>query len=331
MSFAAPVLLLSLLLVPAAMAAYLWFDRRRESRAEVWASPALLPNMVDRPSAWRRHVPVALLFVGVALLLVGFARPRATINEQRQEATVILVLDVSGSMAANDSQPTRLAAARAAAEKYVDALPSGYQISVITFSDHSSVVVPPTHDRASVRAALARAKTGPQGTALASAVARAVAVAKTVQSRSTDSQSTDKGKRPPAVVVLFSDGGQTAGRIKPQQAAKQAKAAGIPVTAVGVGTPDGVVEQPVQGGYTERIQVPVQPAVLRTIASGSGSGGRYVAGARAVDVKQTFEELGSRVGHQRKAVEVTSAAAAGGLIFMLVGAVLSGAWFRRLV
>ena len=322
MSFAAPVLLLWLLALPVAVGVYVWLERRRERRAAAWASPALLPNMVDRPSSWRRHVPVALLLAGVALLLVGFARPQATVDQKLQEATVILVLDVSGSMAADDSPPTRLGAARSAAERYVDALPAGYQISVVQFSDHASVVVPPTHDRASVRAALARARTGPQGTALASAVSRAVAVAKTVPGRAT-------GKRPPAVIVLFSDGGQTAGRVTPQQAARQAKAADVPVTAVGVGTPDGIVEQPVQGGYTERIQVPVQPAVLRTIAVGSG--GRYVAGVRSVDVKQTFDELGSRVGHRRKAVEVTSAAAGGGLVFMLVGAVLSGAWFRRLV
>ncbi len=322
MSFAAPALLFSLLALPAAVAAYLWFERRRDGRAAAWAQPDLLPNMVARPSSWRRHIPAALLLVGVALLLVGFARPQAMVTEQRQEATVILVLDVSGSMAATDSQPTRLVAARAAAERYVDALPAGYQVSVVTFSDHASVVVPPTHDRASVRAALARARTGPQGTALATAVARAVAVAKTVPGQSTD-------KRPPAVVVLFSDGGQTAGRVTPQQAAARAKAAGVPVTAVGVGTPDGVVEQDIQGGYTERIEVPVQPAVLQTIARGSG--GRYVPGARSVDVRQTLEELGSRVGTQRKAVEVTSALAGGGLVFMLVGGVLSGAWFRRLV
>jgi len=322
MSFAAPALLLSLLALPAAVAAYVWFERRRDGRAAAWAAPDLLPNMVERPSSSRRHIPAGLLLVGVALLLVGFARPQAMVTEQRQEATVILVLDVSGSMAATDSQPTRLAAARAAAEQYVAALPAGYQISVITFSDHSSVVVPPTHNRASVRAALARARTGPQGTALATAVARAVAVAKTVPGQSTD-------KRPPAVVVLFSDGGQTAGSVTPQQAAQRAKAAGIPVTAVGVGTPDGVVEQDIQGGYTERIQVPVQPAVLQAIARGSG--GRYVAGARSVDVRQTLDELGSRAGTQRKAVEVTSALAGGGLLFMLVGGVLSGAWFRRLV
>jgi Ca-activated chloride channel family protein len=322
MSFSHPILLVCLLAVPAAVAAYLWFDGRRDSRAAVWASPALLPNMVARPPAWRRHLPTALVLAGVTLLLVGFARPEATITVKRQDATVVLVLDVSGSMAASDSKPTRLAAARTAAKKYVDQLPKGHRMSVITFSDHTTLAVPPTHDLTRVRAALDRARTGPQGTALADAVSRAVAVAKGVAVK-------PGSKRPPAVIVVFSDGGQTAGRVTPQQAAQQARAAQIPVTTVLVGTPDGVVQQPVQGGFTERIQVPVKPEVLRTIARTSA--GRYVAGANAVDVKQTYSELGSRVGHRRKSVEITSAAAAGGLAFMLAGAVLSGVWFRRLV
>lgn len=322
MSFAAPLLLLFLLLLPLAVAVYLWLERRRNARGALWANAALLPNMVDRPSPRRRHLPAMLLIAGTALLLVGFARPEASHTVKRQEATVVLVLDVSGSMAANDSKPSRIAAARAAALKYVDALPNGYQMSVVAFSDHASVIVPPTHDLQLVRNGLARARAGPQGTALASAVERAVAVAKSVPARSTN-------RRHPAVIVLFSDGGQTAGRVTPQQAARAAKAAQIPVTAVAVGTPDGVVQQAVQGGYTERIQVPVQPAVLRTIASGSG--GRFVAGAQAVDVKRTFAELGSRVGSERKTVEVTAVAAAGGLVFMLAAAFLSGVWFRRLV
>jgi hypothetical protein len=98
---------------------------------------------------------------------------------------------------------------------------------------------------------------------------------------------------------------------------------------VGLGTPDGVVLQPVQGGYTERIQVPTQPAVLQSIAKRSG--GQYVSGIGAVDVKATYAELGSRVGHTHKTVEVTPVAAAGGLAFILAGAFLSGLWFRRLV
>jgi Ca-activated chloride channel family protein len=322
MSFTAPILLICLLAVPAAVAAYLWLDDRRDARASAWAPAPLLGNMVERPPAWRRHLPVILLLAGLTLLLVGFARPNATITVKKQDATVVLVLDVSGSMAAKDSKPTRLAAARAAANRYIDDLPSGYRMSVITFSDHTTLASPPTHDLDRVRMVLARARTGPQGTALADAVARGVAVARAVPAK-------PGSKHPPAVVVAFSDGGQTAGRVTPQQAAQQARTAGIPVTTVSVGTTDGVVEQPVKGGFTERIQVPVKPDVLQTIARTSG--GQFVAGARSVEPKVTYHELGSRVGHRRKEVEVTSVAAAGGLVFMLAGAALSGIWFRRIV
>jgi Ca-activated chloride channel family protein len=321
-SFSHPSLLVFLLAVPAAVAAYLWHERGHEGRAAAWAAPALLPNMVERPPAWRRHLPTALLLAGLALLLVGFARPQARITVKKQDATVVLVLDVSGSMAARDSSPTRLGAARRAAKAYVDKLPKGHRMSLITFSDHTTLAVPPTTDLDRMNAALDRARSGPQGTALADAVARAVAVAKAVPAK-------PGSKRPPAVIVVLSDGGQTAGRVTPQQAGQQARTAHIPVTAISVGTPDGIVQQPVRGGFTERIQVPAKPDVLQTIARTSG--GRFVRGAKSVDVKATYAELGSRVGHRRKTVEVTSAAAAGGLVFMLAGAVFSGLWFRRIV
>jgi Ca-activated chloride channel homolog len=320
MSFFAPLLLLFLLAVPLAVAGYLLLERRRERRAAAWAAPALLPNMADRPTSWRRHLPVALLLVGVALLLVGFARPSATVSVKRQEATVVVVLDVSGSMAARDSLPTRLAAAKAVALRYVDALPKGYRMSVVTFSDHAAVSAAPTHDLGAVRAAITKARAGPQGTALADAVAKAVQVGSSVKG-------TTKGTRPPAVIVLLSDGGQTAGRVTPQQAAAAAKKAGIPVSAVSLGTQDGVVLQPLKSGFTERIQVPSQPSVLQLIARASG--GRFYKGAASVDVKDTYSELGSRVGRTHKTVEVTAAAAGGGIVFMLAGALLSGLWFRR--
>jgi Ca-activated chloride channel family protein len=321
MSFDAPVLLLCLLAVPLAVAGYLWFDRQHDARAAAWAAPALLPNMVERPPSWRRHLPMALMLVGVALLLVGFARPSATFNVRREEATLVLVLDVSGSMAANDTPPSRPAAARAAAERFVDALPSGYEISVVTFSDHASVVAPPTRDTIRLRYVIEHAQSGPQGTALAEAVSRAVDVANSVHSST-------KGRRVPAEIVLFSDGGQTAGRTTPQQAGAQAAKAQVPVVAVSVGTPDGVVQQALKGGFTERFQVPVKPAVLQTIARASK--GRFVTGPQAVDPHTVYASLKGRAGHQRKAVEVTSAAAGGGLAFMLAGALLSGIWFRRL-
>ncbi|MDX6476647.1 MAG: Ca-activated chloride channel [Gaiellaceae bacterium] len=320
MSFAAPILLVCLLVVPLAVGGYLWLDRRRDARAAGWATPALLPNIVERPPSLRRHLPTALLLLGVALLLVGFARPRTTLSVKRQDATVVLVLDVSGSMAAKDVRPSRLAAARAAALRFVDRLPRGYRMSLVTFSDHTAVSVPATHDLVAIRNAIERAKAGPQGTALADAVTRAVDVGLSVHGQG-------QNRRPPAVVVLFSDGGQTAGRVTPKQAAAKAKKAKIPVSAVAVGTQDGIVQQPLRGGFVERFQVPVQPAVLQTIAQGSGGRFSHLAD---VDVKSTYRALGSRVGRRDKTVEVTAAAAGGGLALMFAGALLSGLWFRRL-
>lgn len=321
MSFAAPLLLLFLVAVPAAVAGYLWHERRREARAAGWATPGLLPNLVERPPSWRRHLPTALLLAGVALLLVGFARPRTSISVKREEATVVVVLDVSGSMAAKDAQPSRLAAARTASLQFVDKLPKGYRMALVTFSDHAAVVVPATHDLTAMRAGIARAKSGPQGTALAEAVSRAVDVGLSVKGQAQNQH------RPPAIVVLFSDGGQTAGRLTVAQAETKAKKSGIPVSTVSVGTPDGVVFQALKGGFTERIQVPAQPASLQAIATGSA--GRFYPTITAVDVNAIYRDLGSRVGHQNKTVEVTAAAAGGGLVLMLAGAVLSGAWFRR--
>jgi Ca-activated chloride channel family protein len=318
-SFASPTLLAALVLVPLAILALVLLERRRRRRAEAWAPAALLPNMVRQPPGLRRLLPTALLLVGVALLLVGFARPRATVHVRSQEATVVLVLDVSGSMAANDVRPSRAAAAKAIANAYLDRLPHGYRASLVTFSDHVAVAAPPTHNLDVVRAALARAKTGPQGTALADGVVQAVRVASSVKGT--------KGKRPPAVVIVLSDGGQTAGRVTPQQAAVRARQARIPVSTILLGTPDGVVQQKLKGGYSERIQVPAQPQALEAIARSSG--GHFMAGLAAVDVTGVYQELGSRVGKRKKTVEVSSVAAAGGLVFMLAGGLLSGVWFRR--
>jgi Ca-activated chloride channel homolog len=321
MSFAAPVLLLCLLAVPVAVALLLWLERERARRATAWAPAALLPNMVAIPSNRRRLLPTALLLVGLVLLLVGFARPKATFDVSSQEATLVLVLDVSGSMAANDVRPNRFAAAKAVATRFIDKVPGGYRVALLTFSDHVAVAAAPTHDLDVVRGALARAKTGPQGTALNDAAVRAVQLGASVKGRV-------KGRRPPAVVVLISDGGQTAGRVTAQQAAQRARQAHIPITTVLVGTPDGVVQQKLRGGFTERLQVPASPQTLQTLATQSG--GRFTSGPAAVDVAGAYDELGSRVGSRKKTVEVSAVAAAGGLAFMLAGGMLSGVWFRRI-
>lgn len=323
MSFESPLLLLFLLAVPAAVAAYVAIERRRAARAAAWSTPALLPNMVDRPSSWRRHLPVALLLAGLTLLLVGFARPRATVTEPRREATIVLVLDESGSMAAKDVAPSRLAAARAVADRFVAQLPHGYQLGVVVFSDHSAVVASPTGDTARLRNVLAATRTGLEGTALDAAVAHALDATRAVPR-------TNQGKVPPAVLVVLSDGGanETDG-VTVQQAVAKANKDGVPVDTVAIGTANGIVSQALQGGLTEQIQVPVEPAPLQTLSKGTG--GRAFATPSAVDVATIYRHLASRAGHKRTAVEVTSAAVGGALAFMVAGAALSGLWFRRLL
>src|SRR5207237_6697372 len=138
--------------------------------------------------------------------------------------------------------PSTLDPSHSAALRFCDNPTHCYRMAPLTFSDHAAVSVPATHDLFSIRAAIARARTGPQGTALADAVTRAVDVGLSVKGQANN-------RRPPAIVVLFSDGGQTAGRVTPKQAAAKAKKSNIPVSAVAIGTPDGIVQQPLRGGF----------------------------------------------------------------------------------
>jgi Ca-activated chloride channel family protein len=156
MSFAAPYLLLGLLAVPLAVVAYFGLERRREQRAAGWANPALVPNLVKRPGPRIRHLPAALFLVAVALLLVAFARPEASLNSEREGATVVLTIDTSGSMATPDIKLTRLLAARTVSLTFLRELPSKYRVALEIFTDHPAVLVPPTYDR--TKAAAERAQ-----------------------------------------------------------------------------------------------------------------------------------------------------------------------------
>jgi len=224
-------------------------------------------------------------------------------------------------MAATDARPTRFTVAKSIARRFIARAPTGSRLALVTFSDHVAVSAAPTRNLDAVSTALGRAHTGPQGTALADAVVRALRVAALVKG-------SVPGHRPPAAVAVLSDGGQTTGRVSPEQAAVKARQARIPVVSILVGTPDGVVQQKLKGGFTERIQVPAQPQALEALAQGSG--GRFTGGAAAVDVKGTYDELGSRTGKREKTIEISAVAAGGGLAFVLAGGLLSGLWFRRI-
>jgi Ca-activated chloride channel family protein len=322
MSFASPYLLLTLVAVPFVAAGYVFLERVRGRRAANWASPNLMPNMQAATPGFRRHIPAALFLIALSLLLVGFARPEATFKDIREGATVVLAVDVSGSMAAKDLKPTRSAAARTAMLSFLDELPSKYRVALVSFSDHSAVLVPPTYDRDRLRAALP-IKTFVAGTAIGDAVARSVSVAVRAIGPAKPGD-----KRPPASVLLLSDGVQTAGRLSPDDAAAVARKAGIPVSTVLVGTPRGVVEQPIPGG-TNVIQVPADPTTLRTVAQSSG--GSFFAARSAKELRRVYDDLGSRSARENKRHEITAGAAGLALLFVVAGALLSGLWFRRIV
>ena len=177
MSFATPLALLALLLVPLALGGYLLLERRRRARAAAFANPALVPNLVGRRPGRLRHLAPALALVALALIATGLARPHATVSVPREEATVVLAIDVSRSMVATDVKPTRLAAAQDAVRAFLAKLPEGYRVSIVSFAQAAYVVLPPTADRELAERALANLRPG-DGTALGGGIARAVQVAR---------------------------------------------------------------------------------------------------------------------------------------------------------
>lgn len=322
MSFQSPLLLVGLLLVPLAALGYLLLDRRRRrSQTANFSSPALFPNVVARaPGRWR-HIPVAVLLLALTAVLVGVARPHATISVPREEATVVLALDVSRSMTAKDVSPTRLAAAQAAARRFLEKVPTSFRVAVVAFADRANVVAPATDDRNVVQQALGQAQAG-EGTALGEAIVLSLQAARQVPGAEKNAPP------PPASILLISDGAQTQGRVTPIGAARRAKAAGIPVYTISLGTENGVVERTLPGGYTERIRVPPDPSALKQVASASG--GEFFTATDDANLKRVYDELGSRLGTRKKDAEITVAFAGAGLVLMLLAGSFSTGLFRRL-
>lgn len=320
MSFGWPLALLGLALVPLLLAAYAVHERRRPSHVARFAQPALLPNLVARAPGSRRHLPVAVLVLGLAALLVALARPRAALSFPRREATIVLAIDVSGSMAATDVGPTRLAAARAAARRFLERVPDSFRVGVVVFATRAQVAAPATEDRDVTDAALASLRVG-RGTALGEAISRSVDVARAVPG-------TRSRRPPPAAILLISDGKQTQGEVPPLRAAFGARVAHIPIYTIALGTPDGVVERPIPGGFRERRHVPPDPDTLRRIAAVTG--GEFFAAADDERLSRVYDDLGTRLGHTTRRTEITVAFVGAGAILLLAAGAVSALWFRRL-
>ena len=316
MTFLWPLALLGLLLVPLALLGYVLLQRRRSKYAVRFTNLELLGAVLDRsPSFVRRHLPAALVLLALAALLASLARPQAVIRIPKEQATVVLTIDVSGSMAAEDVEPTRMDAARTAAKDFLDRIPDRFRVGVVGFSSTPYVALSPTTDRAAAAEAIDNLSVY-GGTAMGDAIARSVEVAR------------EDDDKVPAVVLLLSDGANTEGAMQPLDAADEAKKRSVPVFTIALGTPDGYVDQVDPLGQPRRVPVPPDPDTLRQIAERTN--GEAFAAADAENLKDVYEELGSRVGYDKERREITLAFVAAGTLLLLASGTLSAVWFNRI-
>ena len=308
MSFQAPLFLLALAIVPVALAALVWVRRRPGRFVVRFPATPTIAALTANHGRWRRVIPPALLSLAMAGLVLALARPEATVAVPVDRASVVLVTDTSGSMNATDVEPSRLAAAKAAGERFLDGTPDELEVGLVAYSDAAHTVLRPTRDHAQVRTTLT-GLVADGGTATGDALESAL---EALGPRGED--------RPPAAVVLLSDGATTGGR-DPVEVAREARTAGVPISTVALGTPGGVLERP-----DGRLQpVPPDPESLREVARASGGLAFAAEDAGALD--RVYEDLGSRIGTRPERREISAAFAAAGLL-LLVGAVATSTRWR---
>jgi Ca-activated chloride channel homolog len=320
-----PGLLWTLLLVPVALAAYLLGQRRRSRYTVRFTNLDLLANVVSAKPGWRRHVPPALYLFALAALLVSLARPQALALVPKEQATVVLVMDVSGSMNATDVAPTRLVSSQRAAVAFIEELPEKFRVGIVSFASTAQTLTRPTDSLHAEGA-----------TAMGDGIERALDVKRPPTPPSSGSAARPSpsppaqqggGDEAPLVVLLLSDGANTQGRTQPMQAAADAKALGVPVFTIALGTDRGMVDVPDETGNLRRIPVPPDTLTLQRIAQTTGA--RFFAAPSNSDLKEVYRELGSKIGFVKEKQEITVVFAATGLLFLVAGATMSLVWFSR--
>jgi Ca-activated chloride channel homolog len=311
-SFREPLYLLGLLLVPVAAAA--WVARRQRVRRYAIRFPATSSAAlaIGRTPAWRPLVPMALLLAALAATVVALAKPERTAAVPIERASIMLVTDHSRSMEADDVAPDRLAAAQKAANTFLDHVPGKVRVGIVAFSTAPDAAQAPTTERDPVRQIIDAQF--PDG---ATATGDALAVALNALTQDTGKS---EGKKPPAAIVLLSDGKWTTGR-DPVSVALQAGKAKVPIYTVALGTEDGVVTGPGFGGY---VPVPPDPETLGAIAQESG--GKAFTAQDTGKLSDIYKNLGSKLGSKKRKHEVTAAFAIAGLV-LLLGAAATSARF----
>jgi Ca-activated chloride channel homolog len=319
MSFADPLVLLALLALPLLVRAYLGRQRRRAQAASAFVAPALAPSVAPTGPGWRRHAPMLVFVVAVAILIVAAARPQRSVARPVTDGAVMLADDTSGSMQATDVAPSRERAARRAGEHFIASVPATVQVGVIEFARTPLVLQSPTADHELASRALARPSRFTGGTAIGQAILAAVNELREVPRVA--------GRRPPGAIVVISDGASNVG-VGAIAAARRAAAMHIPVYTVSVGTAHGTM-QIRRGSRTVTTPVPVAREQLAQIAAASG--GRSFGASDAAGVDAAYHHLAARLGHRRVNEEITQSFAGAGLVLLIIGSVLSLYWFGRLV
>jgi Ca-activated chloride channel family protein len=347
MKFLWPQMLWLLLAVPALVAAYVWLLRRRKKAAVRYASLNMVKEALGAGPRFRRHVPPLVFLCALILMIAAIARPTAIVMLPSQQETLILAMDVSGSMRAKDVEPNRLAAAQAAAKAFVADLPRTVRVGVVSFAGTAAVVQAPTHNREDVIAAIDRFQLQ-RGTAIGSGIIVSLAtlfpdagidVSELIYGRNAARPAPlDQGRKaekkefkpvPPGsyasgAIILLTDGQRTAGPDS-MEVAKMAADRGVRVFTVGFGTPNGEV----LGFEGWSFRARLDEETLKGIANLTR--GEYFYAGSATDLKKVYETLNARIVFEKKETEITAFFVAGAAALALLAALLSMLWFNRIL
>ena len=342
LNFVWPEMLWLLVAVPLLVLAYLWLLGRRKKTALRYANLALVKQAMGKSAGWKRHVPPALMLLAISVLLLAAARPAAVISLPSQQETIVLAMDVSGSMRAADVQPNRLVASQEAAKAFVAELPRSVRVAVVQFAGTAAVVQPPTHSREDVYAAIDRFQLQ-RGTATGSGIV--LSLATLFPEAGIDlSQITGQKAMPPgpndkplpeftpvepgsygsAAIIMLTDGQRTTGP-DPLEAAKMAADRGVRIYVVGLGTVNG--EATTDDGMP--IYLRLDEPTLREVARMTG--GEYHHAGTAAKLRSVYGTLGSRWQVQHRETELAAPLALSAALLVLLAVALSLRWFGRVV
>jgi Ca-activated chloride channel homolog len=347
MTFLWPEALLLLLFVPAVVVAYFLILKRKKQAALKYASLTMVKEAMSAGQKFRRHIPPLLFILSLFAMILAIARPAAIVTLPSQHRTIILAMDISGSMRATDVQPNRLAASQAAAKAFVADQPSNVRIGVVAFAGTASIVQMPTNNREDIIAAIDRFQLQ-RATAIGSGIIVSLAaifpdagidVSSFIygrdSARGVPLDQSRKGDKPAfkpvapgsynsAAIILLTDGQRTTGPSS-IEAAQMAADRGVRVFTVGIGTPSG--ETLGFEGWSMRVRL--DEASLKAIANMTR--GEYFYAGTATDLKKVYQSLNSRLVLEKKETEITALFSAAAAVIALVSALLSLLWFNRIL